>query len=278
MVGHDSADPDANLYLLSEPINTDSPESLWIVSVSRISHPAKVDRPVTALGRELTHIYRRKLLDALGTLDDTVQDEWSQEPVELDIRPTDQSSMNPAAFPSRSSLSTTDTNVPRQHIWGVDGIDEPPELPLSRIQVRRVCRQLAQDDTFELLRHAAAQHAVTVPALAVRFDRSTDTISAQCRDLERAGLLKQCADDPETYLPVDINLQLTLESIVFTLDSPTRMRSNVMSRYGPDCMENIRTLWPQIKRGDLSYHEASARLNMPHGDFLTVLLALGFLE
>jgi len=152
------------------------------------------------------------------------------------------------------------------------------DLPLSRKRLRAIGEQLSNDRKLDILRYAAEREEFAVVDITDDLDLPHTTAHEYCRDLRGAGLLRRTGEKPARYAPVDFEIRLSLEDIASAVESENRTIEYATGEYGEDILDRVIDIWERVETGDLTYREASARLEMDHADFLRVASELELLD
>lgn len=150
--------------------------------------------------------------------------------------------------------------------------------PISRKRLQALGEQLANDRKLEILSYAAGRGEFSVTDLREALDLPHSTAHEYCRDLQGAGLLQRVQEKPAAYAPVDFDIHLSIDDIASAVEKEDRTLAYAHERYGEDVVERVLDVWESVEAGDLTYREASARVEMDHADFLRVASELELFE
>lgn len=151
-------------------------------------------------------------------------------------------------------------------------------ISLSRKRLQELGEQLANDRKLEILAYAAEHEQFAVTELKDALDLPHTTAHEYCRDLHQAGLLRRAQEKPAAYAPVDFDIHLSLEEIASAVEAESETLDYAVSEYGEEVIDDVLDIWERVEAGELTYREASARLEMKHTDFLRIVAELELFE
>lgn len=151
-------------------------------------------------------------------------------------------------------------------------------IPLSRKRLQELGEQLANDRKLDILSYAAEHDQFAVTDLKETLDLPHTTAHEYCRDLHQAGLLRRTQEKPAAYAPTNFDIRLSLEAIAAAVEAETETLDYAVSEYGEGIIDDVLAIWERVEAEDLTYREASARLDMKHTDFLRTAAELGLFE